>query len=52
MIDPYAYCPEVYEVVAPLLDAMRAPETPTATRWAANHDWSRRGDNTKPKNKR
>lgn len=33
-------------------EPMRPPETPTATRWATNHDWNRRGDNTKYKNKK
>lgn len=26
--------------------------TRTATRWATNHDWNRRGDNTKYKEKK
>jgi hypothetical protein len=28
------------------------PQYRTATRWASNHDWCWRGDNTKPKEKK
>lgn len=30
-------------------EPVRPPATPTATRYASNHDWCWRGDNTKSK---
>ncbi len=30
-------------------EKVQKPVVPTATRWATNHDWTRRGDNTKYK---
>jgi hypothetical protein len=33
-------------------EPIRPPVTPSATRYASNHDWCWRGDNTKPKSKR
>lgn len=33
-------------------EPIRPPATPTATRYASNHNWSRRGDNTKYKTKK
>lgn len=35
----------------PATEPMRPPVTPTATKWATNHDWSRRGQ-YKPKAKK
>ena len=31
---------------------IRPPVTPTATRYASNHDWCYRGDNTKDKRRK
>lgn len=33
-------------------EKIRPPECPTATRWATNHDWCYRGDNTKYRDKK
>ena len=36
----------------PMRSAERHAEGFTATRWATNHDWCYRGDNTKYRNKK
>jgi len=36
----------------PIRVALRRGDDPRATRWASNHDWCYRGDNTKYKTKK
>ena len=36
----------------PMRSALRRGDVPRATRWASNHDWCYRGDNTKYRDKK
>ena len=37
---------------SPNAEPIKPPATPSATRWATNHNWCFRGDNTKYRSKK